>query len=221
MKKVTLVMLIGLWSFTAMAQDSVKTSPKFTIGVHGGAGPASFIGLSRGLGVYQPKYIPRLGSMHGLFFQYQILPKMGLCFEVNYESKGMAYSYPYLMHSNHEHYGKPQREIYVQEFISLPALMKFKLNAKRKRTEWFVKSGMNMEFQIRSSVRSGMQQFNYPRSERPNVSVSCVAGFGVNIPVRKNGIISIEARDMFTPKNAYRYKNNNLLVLLVGFGIKL
>lgn len=227
MKKVILYFFCAMCSMVTLAQDSVNSRhTRFIIGVHGGLGPASLIGRENNLGDNIKGFQSRLGHMHGVYFQHQMLPKMALCFEVNYESKGMVMfvTYYYILYNPSLPYydqmiATPVREVHIKDYVSIPVLAKFKLNKSSQQTEWFVKGGINTAVMVKYSTRIEQSEYHYKMSPG-NIDFSYVYGFGVTIPVGKTGVISIEGRDNMSLGNL-QHKQGNILLLMAGFAVKL
>jgi hypothetical protein len=217
MKQVLIIIFLGMLTMNAHAQDSTAKQHRFMLGMHGGAGLASLVGSDRHWGNAKDlTYM--MGSIHGITFQYRASQRVSFCFETNFERKGYAIEGPYPgWWQPHIHHTIPWSEEtkYIYDCISIPALVQFKINSRKKRTEWFVKTGLSPEYMVRSGVIYG----NEKRFEDiQHIDFSAVAGFGVNIPVKKHIVISIEGRDNLTLGDLLSFKRHNLLVLMVGLG---
>ena len=227
MKRMIVFLFLFIHSVYGMAQDSIIVYPKFMGGIHAGPGLATNVGgfFAENQVSVQPK--PAFSYMGGLFFHYQVLQKMTLCFELNYEVKEVAIFSRYFPNdgslSQVPDASIPWsgRAIYRDDFLTLPVLVKFKINKKRKRTEWFVKGGLNTGFRVNSSVRHGYNSYLVNNnSDRSFLTFALASGFGVNVPMGKNGVFLVEARDHLNVGNILKYERTNLLALLLGYGYR-
>jgi hypothetical protein len=225
MKRSLIIIFLGMLLMNAVAQDSTAIQQKCMVGVHGGAGPASMVGSDMYWGSDAKDLTHMIGSINGIVFQYRVSKRISFCFEANYERKGYAVYGIVPRIWNNDYYdstipwsGKTK---YIYDFITLPALVQFKINRSKRRTEWFIKGGLNPELLIRSGVIYGKEEIRYDKEMDPFKDLSAVAGFGVNIPVKKHVVISIEGRDMLTLGDILSIKKRNLAVLMVGLGYKI
>lgn len=226
MKQLFATLLFLTVTFSAIAQDSTTTHHKFMAGFHGGVGPAFALGgKDSDFDYYNNGDIERssiTGFMAGIFFHYQIIPRMAICFEANFESKGYAvwglFGNQWYIRSDAviPWGGKVE---YRYNFIVSPVLLKFKINKSKKRTEWFVKGGLSPELFVNRSVRFDKQLVHHPKSES-SINVGWTTGFGVNIPIKKRAVLSLEVRDNLRIGNVFKMDELNLLVFKAGFGYK-
>jgi hypothetical protein len=224
MKRSLVIILLGMLTLNADAQDSTAMQQKFMFGVHGGAGPAALIGSDRywGNGANDLTYM--IGSMSGMVFQYRVSQRVSLCFEANIERKGYAITsltFPSMWEYDMDGSTIPwsAETKYLYDCISIPALAQFKINKLKKRTEWFVKTGLSPEYMVRSGVIYGNKKKRY--EDIHHIDFSTVAGFGVNIPIKKHVVISVEGRDNLTIGDFLNFKKRNLAVLMVGLSYKI
>jgi hypothetical protein len=223
--KRSLLIFFGMLLMNADAQDSTAIQQKYMFGVHGGVGPASMVGSDMYWGSGAKDLTYMIGSINGIVFQYRVSKRLSFCFEANYERKGYAVIGLVPSMWDNDYYDNTipwsGETKYVYDFITLPALVQFKINRSKKRTEWFVKCGMNPELLIRSGLIYGKEEIRYDKEMDPFRDLSAVAGFGVNIPLKKHVVISIEGRDMLTLGDILSIKKRNLAVLMVGLGYKI
>jgi hypothetical protein len=221
MRRSLITTLLGMLMMNADAQDSTAMQQKFMFGVHGGAGPASMVGSDMYWGNGAKDLTYMIGSMSGMFFHYRSSQRVSFCFEANVERKGYAVTnlFPSMWEDDMEGaipWGTETK--YIYDCISIPALAQFKINRLKKKTEWFVKTGLSPEYMVRSGVIYGDKK-RY--EDIHHMDLSAVAGFGVNIPVKKHLMISIEGRDILTLGDILSFKKHNLAVLMLGLGYKI
>lgn len=163
---------------------------------------------------------PKGGFIAGFNFQYQVKPKIALCANLNYESKGFIINYNNTLNEYNGESYSTLSVTYIMDYITLPLTAKLKLNTKKG--DFFTNLGISPAYLFRyGTTLDAYRKVRVPNSF--NLGCFLVTGFGVNIPMNQRWQFSMEVRNNIRLGRFNSVKNNltESLALLFGLGYKI
>lgn len=200
------------------------------LGIHIGPGGSMVIGNHEQRKTMGYNIGPHFSYTAGFTFQYKFTPKLALNIEANLENKGHMFILPNVVSGNpnntgNEAYLGTTRTEYIQDYITLPVMLKLSLN--KQKVSWFGNIGVYNSYLLRSGWR------NHPKHAAPEVihyedltnihafKFGLVTSVGAYIPIKDKLQFAAELRQNTQFGNIIRTNLDETVSLLFSISYKI
>jgi len=220
------ILIAAFFLFSHNTFVLAQEQSNFGLGFHGAPAAAIFYGVPTLQKDFDVQYQFKLGFIAGITIQYSLSPKFALNSEVNFESKGNRVLIPNLTDENGTFIGTGKEELHA-DYLTVPMMVKYKFG--QKKIKCFINAGPYLGYLLGFGwhVLPVGHFPGYKYEDDPDnyqrIDYGIVTGFGMNIPIKEQWLLSIEARNNLGLHKIIKglsYKNeyskNESVALLIG-----